>query len=274
MKTFLALLATLLLPLTTHLGAQTLLDFTGSSTLTQKQTLFDQNFYRTYGNNDFNHSSTGGIRATSSLRAIFGSPKGATDGPYHSGNTHYLSETLAVDFVSPGALNGSSGGIGFYTRIQSDTNLGIYGQIRITGENSVVFSLRYGANAFESSSQTSTGTSFFQQTLTSSESLLINTAYRLELKQTGTDDPSFTLSLLSANGDLLATSGSVALSLVANPTDVALYSQPGAIGMHYFAGDHPARLARFEVIPEPSTALLLYGTVGAAMLLMLRRSRN
>lgn len=254
-----------------HGHASTLLDFTGSGSSTAKNAIFDGNFFRTYGAANFGSSTALGVRATSSLRGIYGFSRTDPEGPYGPGNTNFLEESLIVRYVSPSQLSGNSGGVGLYTRIRPEDNLGIYGMARIIGTNSVALTLRFGANIYESTSATTSGTAFFNQTLAPEIDLTSSTSYVMRLDQTGGPDPTFTLSLFDENGTLVVTSGEVALSSVATPEQVLLYSGPGAVGFHYFAGNHPLRLSQIEIIPEPRLGWLVLGA-GVAFLLFRRKS--
>ncbi|HWL52469.1 MAG TPA: hypothetical protein VNQ90_08545 [Chthoniobacteraceae bacterium] len=267
------LMALAMLATAVHGNAGTLIDFTGSASLSAKNALFNQNFYRTYGTStEFTNRTDAGIRADASLRGIYGFSRTDPEGPYGPANTGYLDESLIVRFVSPGTLSTSSGGIGLYTRIRPEDNLGIYGLVRITGTNSVVMTLRFGADSGENSTTSNTGTVFFNQTLTPTLSLSTGTSYVMRLDQTAGPDPAFTLSLFNESGTLLATSGGIALSSVATPEQVLLYSGPGAIGIHYYAGSHAPRLSQIEIIPEPHLGWLMLGA-GAFFLLLHRRRR-
>lgn len=262
MKKPLLLLAALVLPATFQLHAQVLLDFT-SGDLASRQANFDANFYRSSGGN-FSNAYSNGVLGGSSIRAVFGAPNENVDGRYNSGNTHYLNETIEVGYVTPTQRNGASGGVGIYTRIQTDTNLGIYGMARVIGENSVALTLRYGANITDTSGPTNSGTAFYDETAITTETLGGQTSFFVQLLQGGGTDPSFTLSLLSSTGDVLATTGNVVLSQVAGQEIADTYAQPGAIGFHYYAGTHPARFSTFEVIPEASASLLFFGAAAIA----------
>ncbi len=172
----------------------------------------------------------------------------------------YLEESLKVD-VRFASFTSTSATL--HARSISDgTGDGISGKISALAGDSITFELKNGSHTSGTA-----GSAFYSNTFTLAANT-INTGvwYTLQLDQTSGADPQFQLTLFNGS-TTIATSGQQ--SFTGNDD----FNSAGFVAFGGNSGGGVVDFDNFTVVPEPSSAALLFGAMSAGMLLRRRSAK-